>query len=482
MATRAASTLPTTGAVESQTGVPAQRLAGLAVLVTVALATMLAPLNSTMIAVALPQIADTFGASVASVSWLVLAYLVAMAGIQPAAGTLGDRVGRRWLVLGGLIAFGLASCAAAAAPTLPLLIAARVLQAMAGALLVPNGIALIREVVPVAERARRFGQITAAASCAAAVGPPLGGLLIGYAGWRAVFAANLLLIVPAAFLGWRALPATRPARDHRPFDLVGALGLTLLLSLAAGVLMRLHDLAGAPPLAGAGPVMVLLIGLVALLRYELRRPLPAFQPRLFLRRGFAAATAANALSNLTLYVTLLAIPLLLIRQGGWSSAVIGLLLATQSFATFIMAPLGGRLADALGRRWPAVLGLLLASLGTIPLVLAGGAAAAPALLIALPLIGGGLGLASAAMQTGAVEAVAPDETGAAAGLFSTSRYLGSIVGASILSGLLGPRPDDLSGFHGLFIVVALAGLGAALASLCMRDWPGADGVPARQRR
>jgi EmrB/QacA subfamily drug resistance transporter len=445
----------------------------LAVLFTVALATMLAPLNSTMIAVALPHIADAFGANVAGVSWLVLAYLVAMAGIQPAAGTLGDRLGRRWLVLGGLIAFGMASCAAAVAPTLPLLIAARVLQAVAGALLVPNGIALIREVVPVAERARRFGQIAAAASCAAAVGPPLGGILIGYAGWRVVFAANVLLVVPATLLGWRTLPATRPARDRQPFDLVGAIGLTLLLSLAAGVLMHMPALAGMP-LASAGPVMVLLIGTVALFRYELRRPVPAFQPRLFLRRGFAAATAANALSNLTLYVTLLAVPLLLTRQGGWSSAAIGLVLATQSAATFIMAPPGGRLADALGRRWPAVLGLLLAVLGTIPLVLAGGAVAAPSLLIALPLIGGGLGLASASMQTGAVEAVARSETGAAAGLFSTSRYLGSIVGAGILSGLLGSQYGDLSGFHTAFMVVALAGLGAVLASLCLRDWPGAD--------
>src|SRR4051794_6401799 len=144
-----------------------------AALVAVTLGAMLAPLNSTMIAVALPRIAAEFGASVATVGWLVIAYLVAMAGIQPAAGTLGDRLGRRRLVLGGLIGFGLASGCAALAPTLPALIAARVAQAVAGAILVPNGTALVRELVPQEERARRFGQIGAALSCAAAVGPPL---------------------------------------------------------------------------------------------------------------------------------------------------------------------------------------------------------------------------------------------------------------------------------------------------------------------
>ncbi|MGN6671806.1 MAG: MFS transporter, partial [Thermomicrobiales bacterium] len=117
-------------------------------IIVVALGTMLAPLNSTMIAVALPWIGRDFGASVATTSWLVIAYLVAMAGTQPAAGTLGDRLGRRPLVLGGLIAFGVASAGAALSPTLPLLIVARVCQAAAGAVLVPNGTALVRELVP----------------------------------------------------------------------------------------------------------------------------------------------------------------------------------------------------------------------------------------------------------------------------------------------------------------------------------------------
>ena len=118
------------------------------VLLTVMLGTMLAPLNSTMIAVALPDVMYEFDVGIASAGWLVTAYLAAMASLQPVAGKIGDRFGRRRLVLGGLILFGFTSVAAALAPNLWLLLAFRVLQAVAGALIVPNGGALMRDAVP----------------------------------------------------------------------------------------------------------------------------------------------------------------------------------------------------------------------------------------------------------------------------------------------------------------------------------------------
>ena len=174
--------------------------------VTVALGAVLAPLNSTMIAVALPGIADDLAADAAAASWLVTAYLIAMASLQPVAGRLGDRLGRRRLILGGLVGFGLASLGATVATSLPLLIVCRVAQAVSGAVVLPNGDALLREIVPDERRAGRFGMIGSAIGLAAAVGPPLGGVLVGTAGWRAMFAVNLLLVVPGLVLGWRTIP------------------------------------------------------------------------------------------------------------------------------------------------------------------------------------------------------------------------------------------------------------------------------------
>src|SRR6266540_5426227 len=190
------------------------------VLLAVGLGTTVAPLNSTMIAVALPRILSEFHAGVAASAWLVTAYLVAMATIQPVAGTLGDRFGRRRLMLFGLGWFGIVSLGASVADSLPLLVACRIQQGIAGAIALPNGAALVREILPAARRARGFGLIGALTGIAAAGGPPLGGWIVGAAGWRAMFLANVPVVTAALLLAWYVIPpaaarpfpvATRPA-------------------------------------------------------------------------------------------------------------------------------------------------------------------------------------------------------------------------------------------------------------------------------
>ncbi|MBI4641012.1 MAG: MFS transporter, partial [Candidatus Tectomicrobia bacterium] len=430
-----------------------------AVIVTVALGTVLAPLNSTMIIVALPHVMEEFSADVTSAGWLVTAYLIAMASLQPVAGKLGDRFGRRRLILGGLAYFGLASLGAAIAPSLPVLLFFRVQQAIAGAIALPNGVALVREVVPINRRASRFGLIGAATALAAATGPPLSGLLIGIAGWRIIFYVNLLFILPTLILGWRSIPV-RPARgsDH-PFDLAGAILLSVVLIGTAGLLMW-----GTKSKVALMPVFaIVLVGVAAFFLWrEFHHPDPVLQPRFFGYRAFAAANGAIALSNLAMYSTLLAIPILLSRQGGWKSTEIGLVLTAMSAAMIIFSPIGGRLADHFGRRWLTVTGLLLLTLGLLPLALTGGRITLLALLGGLGLAGVGLGLSSAGLQTVAVESVGLQEAGVASGVFSTSRYLGSIVGSSVLAGLLSPARDSISGFETLFMMVVV---GAFLSAL-----------------
>ena len=429
------------------------------VIVTVALATMLAPLNSTMIAVALPRVIQEFGADVAGAGWLVTAYLITMASLQPVAGKLGDRLGRRRLILGGVACFGLASIAAAWASSLSALLFFRVLQAVAGAIALPNGAALLREVIPAERRARKFGLVGAAIALAAAAGPPLGGFLVGRAGWRGLFEVNVVLVLPALVIGWRSIPATPTGDTGHKFDLFGAVLLSAVLVGTAGLLTR--GSRGSYALAAA----IGLVGLTAAFLWrELRHPDPVLQPRFFRHRTFAAANAAIALSNLAMYTTLLAIPILLSRRAGWRSAEVGLVLAAMSAGMVVFSPLGGRLADRMGRRWPTVLGLLLLTLGLLPLALAGGTVATQALLGGLGLAGVGLGISSAGMQTAAIESVGLGESGVASGVFSTSRYLGSIVGSSVLGGMLGSVQDGVGGFSSVFVMA----VGAALLSVLDR--------------
>ena len=434
-----------------------------AILATIALSTILAPLNSTMIAVALPDVMRTFGSSLATTDWLVTGYLIIMAAIQPVSGKLGDRLGRRRMLLGGLCYFGVASLGAALAPTLPVLLLFRFQQALAGAIALPNAAALVREVIPAERRAGSYGMVGAATGLAAASGPPLGGLLVGTAGWQAIFWVNVPFVVAALFLGWRALPASVRRSVPARFDVVGAV---LLFAVLAGLSLLLRQ-------AGAGisdafwlATIALVVGAAILVWQELRHPDPVFRTRFFGNRAFSAAAAAVCLSNLAMYSTLLALPIILSHRANWTSAKVGLVLTALSAASAICGPIGGRLADRFGRRWPVVGGLVILSIGLLPLALTGVASAAE-LLIALAVAGVGLGLSSAGMQTAAVEAVGPHEAGAASGMFSTSRYIGSIAGTSILPAFLGA--SAVASGNGVFIMVVAAAILSVAASLGLRS-------------
>jgi len=448
-----AQTLPVSGA-----GASAEH----AIVAAVALGAMLAPLNSTMIAVALPRLTAELGADAVAAAWLVTAYLIIMAALQPVAGKLGDRLGRRRLVLAGIAGFGLTSLGAAFATSLPALIAMRSLQAASGALAFPNGVALLREAIPAERRGAHSGMVGGAVSVAAAVGPALGGLLVSAAGWRAIFFANLALAVPALLLGWRSIPGGSPGRDSRPFDLPGSALLAALLVGTALLLMPGGHLPVPAWLGGAG----LALGVGLFLWYESRQPDPAFKPGLFRHRVFAAANAGVGLSNLAMYVTLLVLPVYLGERAGWDSVRIGLALAVMSAGSVVFSPLGGRLADRFGRRWPTVAGMALLTLGLLPPVVDGGAV--EPLIGGLALVGAGLGLSGAGLQISAVESVGKGEAGVAAGLFSTSRYLGSIIGSSLLAGMLAPA----GGGAGVVFALAVGAAGAAtLSALALADRP-----------
>jgi MFS family permease len=190
--------------------------------------------------------------------------------------------------------------------------------------------------------------------------------------------------------------------------------------------------------------------------------------------AFAAANGAIGLSNLAMYVTLLAQPAWLARLPGWTSAGSGLALATLSAGSVIFAPIGGRLTDRYGRRRPVVVGLALLAGGLAPLALVAGdpsAAHLAAVLAGLALAGMGLGLSSAGLQTSAVESVEAREAGVASGVFSTSRYLGSIVGSSLLAGLI-----DSGRLEHAFLMTLAAAIAAAVVGLALRDWPARDAV------
>lgn len=438
-----------------------------AVLVTVALAALLAPLNSTMIAVALPVIVDDFDTTIGTAGWLVTTYLLALAAVQPVAGKLGDRHGRRPFVIGGLAVFGLASLGAALAPSLAVLIVFRVAQAVSGAVVFPNGAGLIRELVPATRRGGAFGIVSAGIAVAAGLGPLIGGLLVSAGGWRAIFLVNVPVVAVALALAWVSVPRRPRVAPTSAFDWVGGALLVSVLAGAAAIVLEGH--ASAALVAGV-PLLVVLA--VVFLRRELRHPDPVLQPRFFEVRAFAAANAGIATSNLAFYTVLLAAPLLLTRMHGWSSFETGVALAVLSAPMVVFSPAGGRLADRLGRRAPTVAGCAILAAGLVPPTLDPGLDTT-ALLVCLGLMGTGVGLLFAGMQVAAIEALDAKHAGVAAGVFSTSRYVGSFAGSVVLARLL--ATDQSDGFQAVFAMALAAAVVSVVVSLGLPSGVGGSG-------
>ena len=445
-----------------------RRTAERTILVTVALGAMLAPLNSTMITVALPALLGDFGRSLVWGSWIVASYLVAMAAVQPLGGSLGDRYGRRRLFLIGLMLFLAATVVAALSWSIEVLIAARTVQAVAGAMAISNGTALVRSLIAPERQGRAFGTLGSAIALAAGLGLPVGGALTAALGWRWIFAANILLIAPALILGSR-LSSVSSAPSTGRFDLRGAA--LLICGLVSLVLaLTVWRLPGMP-LVLAAVLGLLAVGTsLALVLHTSRSPKPVLNLALFRARGFTPAVTTVLLSNLTMYTLLLSLPLFLVEWGHWGDGHIGLLLAGLSLPMVFLSPLGGRLSDRRGRRLPAVMGTVLIALGTLPFLAVAPLWSWPLYLAPLVLVGVGLGLSTASVQATAIESVPLGQAGQAAGLFSTMRYLGSILGSSVMSSVLSGSTPPVDNFRVLYAALFLSACGAIITAWSLPTW------------
>jgi len=436
---------------------------------------ILVPLNSTMLAVALPSVMGDFSVSASTVASLVTIYLGAVVVALPLAGAVGDRYGHRRIFLFGVIGFALASVLAATASAFVVLLVARILQAAGGSFISTGAVALVREAAPPERRGAAFGFFDMLVSVSAAVGPFVGGVIVGALDWRWMF----LLAVPVAAAAalsvgiWHPTEAAQSAespgdRAVRPIDIPG---LILFAGLLAALLAVLLDRGSVIGLVGIAALPLLAVALAVV---ESRTAHPAIDPQLFRRPGFAAAVAGVLGATVILHGTFILVPLLVERVLLASPVVAGLVLLDVSGVSAMAAPLGGRASDRVGRRSPVVIGSAVTAVGLaslwlfVPIVPAGIAAAA-VIAALLAVVGAGFGSAGSPRQAAAMDAVAHHEVGMAASTYYSGRYLGGVLGASLAGLVLGDvvsRGSVALGF-GLLAVVAVA---VALVSL---------GLPAR---
>ena len=464
-----------TGAAEAPAGSGRGRLIS-AVMLGVASGAILVPLNSTMLAVALPGVMDEFGLPASTVTSLVSLYLGAVAIALPVGGALGDRFGSRRVFLVGVLGFGAASLVAALASSFVVLEVARVLQAASGALVSTSSATLIRETAPPDRRGETFGLFDLLTSTSAAVGPFIGGLIVGAFGWRAMFFLATPIAIGAAIVVGLVLnrPGRRagdpPARPHAPLDVagLGLLGLTIAAFLVA---LRGSDAGIFGTVAAIAVIPLLGVFLVV----ELRQPRPAVDPHLFRRRSFAAAIIGIFGATVVLHGSFILVPLLVERLLHESPATSGIVLLGIAGVGAIVAPFGGRASDRIGRRRLVVAGSLVTAVGLAALALPAGVSSSIVVAVLLGVVGLGLGLAGSPRQVAAFEAIEPGRMGMAAGTYYTGRYLGGVVGASLAGAVLGVSVTT-GGVSIGFGLLAVAALIVAVVSLWLPGRP--HGLPA----
>jgi DHA2 family methylenomycin A resistance protein-like MFS transporter len=393
-------------------------------------------LDVTIVNVALAAIGSGLGASRAELQWVVDAYALVLAAFMLGAGDLADRLGARRLFLAGLALFGLGSAACAAAPAASFLVAARVVQGLGAAAILPTSLAIVNQLFPdEGERPRAIGVWAALGGTALVAGPIVGGLLVGPFGWRAIFWLNLPLVLTALAGAVAVLPsaAATDARRARQ-DVAGQLFGTGALLAAVFALIeggRAGFLSPATLIGGA----VAAAAFAAFLAAERRAERPLLEPRWFRRPEFAGANAGAALMNLGTLGGLFAISLYLQQSRGLSPLQNGLALVPLALPLAALTPFTGRLVASVGPRRPAGLGLLASGLGYAGLALGGGPIAdAPTGWALLALAGTGMALAVPSLVAGATEALGPDRAGIAAAINNTSRQIGGAIGVALIGG------------------------------------------------
>ena len=438
------------------------------VLATTVLASSLAFVDGSIVNVGLPAIAQSFAADGASLSWVISGYLLPLSALLLLGGAAGDRFGHRRLLLMGVGLFAAASLLCAAAPGLPWLIAARVLQGVGAAMLMPTSLAILGSSFSGDARGRAIGIWAAAGAGAGAIGPLLGGWLIDVVGWRAMFLVNMPTAAAALAFALRFVQDT-PRVDHRRLDVAGALlataGLACLtwgLTAASGP-AGLHGLSVAALVVGA----VLFALFLAVQRHRGERAMMPLQ--LFAAPRFVGLTLVTFLLYGGLGGLLVLVPYVLIQIAGYSATAAGAALLPIPIVIALMSPTLGRIAGRLGPRRPLTVGPLLVALGFVLItrVDSGGGywtTTLPAMLV----IAFGMACAVAPLTNAVLDSVQPDHTGIASGLNSAVARTGGLVSTALLSFTLAAHGAAL---QRLFEVAMLCAAAAALAAaVCAFVW------------
>ncbi len=446
-------------------GVATHRYAPWFVIATVCIGAFMGQLDASIVTMALPTLQHVFHASVGAVTWIGLSYLLVLVAMVTAVGRFADMVGRKLLYTYGFAVFIIGSALCGLAPSLLALDGFRAFQAVGAAMLQANSVAIIYLAMPKKSLGRSIGIQGAAQALGLALGPAVGGLLLAAGGWRLIFLVN----VPAGFIGllagWLFIPRSRHLVGRVRFDWAGlALFVPAVVGLMIAVSFGNHLGWSNPAVIGALAAGALLG--TGFLARERRSTRPMLDLDLFRRTAFATGVASGLLSYLVMFGVLFVSPFYLERALHIGAGRAGLELTAMPLFLGLTAPFAGRLADRFGARPLTASGMLI-----VAATLSAVAVSRPQqamLVVALALVGVGLGLFTPANNAAIMASVPKQQSGVASGVLNMTRGMGTALGLA-LTGLvydLASSPAD--GLRFAMVFLATLSLVAVVVSMSAR--------------
>lgn len=402
-------------------------------LIGLGMGVLMSTIDSSIVNISLPTLVEVFDTTFATIQWVVLSYVLVLTSFMLAVARLGDMNDKKRIYQVGMVVFVVGSLLCALSPGVGWLIGFRAVQGLGAVMMQSLGMAMVTEVFPRSERGRALGMIGGVVSVGIAIGPPLGGLLIGSLGWHSIFLVNLPIGIIALLIVQRFVPASPPVQREQRFDPAGALILFVTLgSYALGMTMgQDRGFSSTLPLA---LLVTALIGLGVLLWVESRVSQPMIDLRLFRNPLFSF----NLLMGFMVFIVLAGafiMPFYLELVKGYPTQVVGLMMMANPIAMGLVAPLAGALSDRFGTRVISLFGLILLTGAAFFMTTLSAETSQLGIILRLIPFGMGFGIFQSPNNSAILGSVPRERLGIASGLTALSRTLGNSSGLPLMGAI-----------------------------------------------
>jgi len=398
------------------------------ILFTIMIGAFMSMFDSGVVNVGLPVMASQFNVDISSVQWVTSIYLLVMSALLPILGTLADNFGRRKIYNLGFFIISIFTLFCGFSINLPMLIVMRILQAIGGAMVMANGMAIITEYFPPTDRGKNLGLVVTTAALGSIAGPPAGGMAIGLWGWRAVFYLTFIVSIAGFAFSYFFIPRKKMVKNERfQFDYIGSMLLILTIISFIYGFSNINKLGWSNPLI-YGNIAIFVVSLVVFIRYEARKQHAVMDLGLFKDWIFSSSIIASLLSFITMFSPTVLIPFYYQKVLGFSTGKSGLYMMAFPIAMAVISPFSGALSDKIGAVILTSSGLVVNGIALI--LLANIKVNTPVILILiyLSMMGLSLGFFQSPNNSCIMGNVPKNKLGAANGIIQLVKNLGMVIG------------------------------------------------------